>query len=263
MTLETPIVKTSTQIVSLDDVSVVLGGRTILDGINAEIAAGEFVAVLGPNGAGKSTLLRVLLGLQPLTRGTVLIGGRPPGRGSALVGYAPQGRLLDHDLPVRGRDLVALGLDGHRWGVPFFGQPEKERRISEVIDAAGASAYANAPVGHLSGGEQQRLLLAQAILNDPKLLLLDEPLASLDLHRQQEMVSLIASLSRERKATVLLVAHDVNPLLPVVDRVLYLAGGRAVLGTVDAVIRPEVLSQLYGSPVQVFRAGGRVFVAAL
>ena len=250
-------------IVSLDAVSVTLGGRVILDEITAEIAAGEFIAVLGPNGAGKSTLLRVLLGLQPLTRGSVAINGRLPGRGSPLVGYAPQGRLLDRDLPVRGWDLVALGLDGHRWGLPLFGQPAKERRVAAAVEAVGATSYAGAPVGHLSGGEQQRLLLAQAVLNDPKLLLLDEPLASLDLHHQQEMVALIAQISHEHGAAVLLVAHDVNPLLPVVDRVLYLARGRAVLGTVDEVIRPDVLSRLYGSPVEVFRAGGRIFVAAL
>ena len=260
MTAETRI---SSGVVSLKDVRVALGGRVILDGITAEIRAGEFVAVLGSNGAGKSTLLRVLLGLQPVTSGTVVIDGRPPGRGSSFVGYAPQGRLLDRDLPVRGWDLVALGLDGHRWGLPLFGQAAKDRRVAAAVEAVGASAYAGAPVGHLSGGEQQRLLLAQAVLNDPKLLLLDEPLASLDLHHQQEMVALIAHLSRERGASVLLVAHDVNPLLPVVDRVLYLAHGRAVLGSVDEVIRPDVLSRLYGSPVEVFRAGGRIFVAAL
>jgi zinc/manganese transport system ATP-binding protein len=260
MTIRT---RAGTALVSLEHVSVVLGGRPILDDVNAELRAGEFVAVLGPNGAGKSTLLRVLLGLQPVSSGEVRIAGEPPGRGSALVGYAPQGRLLDRDLPVRGRDLVALGLDGHRWGLPLFGQAAKEQRISRVIAAVGADSYAGAPVGHLSGGEQQRLLLAQAMLNDPELLLLDEPLASLDLHHQQEMVVLIARLSRERGATVLLVAHDVNPLLPVLDRVIYIANRHAVLGSVDDVIRSDVLSGLFGSPVEVFRADGRIFVAAL
>jgi zinc/manganese transport system ATP-binding protein len=255
--------ETSAALVTLSGVSVVLGGRTLFRDLNAEVHAGEFVAVLGPNGAGKSTLLRMLLGLQPYAGGTVLVNGRPPGRGSPIVGYAPQGRLLDRDLPVRGHDLVALGADGHRWGIPLFHQQEKQRRVSEAIDAVGATPYAGAPVGHLSGGEQQRLLLAQAILNNPKLLLLDEPLASLDLHHQREMVSLIAQLSRERGAAVLLVAHDVNPLLSVIDRVLYIANGRAVLGTVDEVIRSDVLSELYGSPVAVFRTEGRIFVAAL
>jgi zinc/manganese transport system ATP-binding protein len=254
---------TSTALVALSGVSVTLGGRLLFSDLNAEIHAGEFVAVLGPNGAGKSTLLRMLLGLQPSSGGTVLVNGDPPGRGSPIVGYAPQGRLLDRDLPVRGHDLVALGADGHRWGIPLFHQKDKQRRVSEAIEAVGAGAYAGAPVGHLSGGEQQRLLLAQAILNDPKLLLLDEPLASLDLHHQREMVSLIAQLSRERGSAVLFVAHDVNPLLSVIDRVLYIANGRAVMGTVDEVIQSDVLSELYGSAVTVFRTDGRIFVAAL
>jgi zinc/manganese transport system ATP-binding protein len=249
--------------VQFSNLGVRLGGRTLFSGVDAGIRSGEFVAILGPNGAGKSTLLKLILGLLQPSEGQVLIAGQPPGRGSPLVGYAPQGRLLDQDLPVRGSDLVALGYDGHRWGIPVFGQKEKQRRVAAAIEAVGASEYANAPVGHLSGGEQQRLLLAQAILHDPKLLLLDEPLASLDLHHQREMVSLIADLSRERQATVLFVAHDVNPLLPFLDRVLYIAGGHALLGTVDEVIQPEILSNLYGSPVEVFRAGGRIFVAAL
>jgi zinc/manganese transport system ATP-binding protein len=250
-------------LISLRGVGVELGGREIFGGLDAEIRRGEFVAILGPNGAGKSTLLRVLLGLQPHSSGVVLIDGRPPGRGSRLVGYVPQGRLLDRDLPIRGRDLVALGYDGDRWGIPLFSQAAKQRRVSETIESVGATSYAGAPVGHLSGGEQQRLLLAQAILDDPGLLLLDEPLASLDPHHQREMVSLIAEISRRRSATVLLVAHDVNPLLPVLDRVLYIANGRAVLGSVDEVIQSDVLSNLYGAPVTVFRTNERIFVAAL
>lgn len=253
---------TSAPMVSLSEVSVTLGGRVLFAGVDAQVRPGEFLAVLGPNGSGKSTLLRVLLGLQPY-QGSVLVNGRAPGRGSSLVGYAPQGRQMDRDLPVRGHDLVAMGFDGHRWGIPILNQREKERRVAAAIEAVEATAYAGAPVGNLSGGEQQRLLLAQAILHDPKLLLLDEPLASLDLHHQHEMVTLIANLSRRRGATVLFVAHDVNPLLPVLDRVLYIANGRAVSGTVDAVIQPDVLSNLYGSPVEVFRTRGRIFVAAL
>jgi len=254
---------TTAALISLKGVGVQLGGREIFAGVDAEIHAGEFVAILGPNGAGKSTLLRVLLGLQPYSSGAVLIGGRPPGRGSRLIGYVPQGRLLDRDLPIRGHDLVALGYDGDRWGIPLFAQAAKRRHVNETIEAVGATAYAGAPVGHLSGGEQQRLLLAQAILDDPALLLLDEPLASLDPHHQREMVTLIAGISRQRSATVLLVAHDVNPLLPVLDRVLYIANGRAVLGSVDEVIQTDVLSNLYGSSVTVFRTSGRIFVAAM
>jgi zinc/manganese transport system ATP-binding protein len=253
----------TTAAVSLENVGISLGGRRLISGVNATIEPGEFIAVLGPNGSGKSTMLRALLGLQPISEGRVLVHGASPSRGSPLIGYVPQGRLLDRDLPIRGTDLVGLGFDGYRWGIPLGRSRKKQQRVRETIAAVGATDYAAAAVGHLSGGEQQRLLLAQAMLGDPKLLLLDEPLASLDLHRQREMVTLISDLSRERGATVLLVAHDVNPLLGAIDRVLYFAGGSAVIGTVDEVIQPDVLSALYGSPVDVFRPQGRIFVAAL
>jgi zinc/manganese transport system ATP-binding protein len=258
-----PAQRAATSMLSLRSVGLSLGGRWLFRGVNAEIEPGEFVAVLGPNGSGKSTLLHMLLGLMQPTEGEILLDGAPPSRGSSSIGYAPQGRLLDRDLPVRGVDLVSMGYDGHLWGVPLFGQREKRGRVAAAIEAVGATQYAAAPVGHLSGGEQQRLLLAQAILHDPKLLLLDEPLASLDIHHQSETVTLISELSRDRQATVMFVAHDVNPLLSVLDRVFYIAGGSAVLGTVDEVIQPKVLSELYGSPVEVFRTQGRIFVAAL
>ena len=201
----------------------------------------------------------MLLGLQDLSAGTVEVCGRTPRRGSSLVGYIPQQKSFDRDLPLRGRDLVRLGLDGHRWGV---GLPSRgaTAKVSEVIEAVGASRYADAPIGLLSGGEQQRLRIAQALLGDPRVLLCDEPLLSLDLQHQQAVSALIDARRREAGTSVVFVSHEVNPILPMVDRVLYLVGGRWAVGTPDEVMTGERLSDLYGTEVDVLRVRGRIIV---
>lgn len=246
----------------LSGVTVALGGRTILRDISLRIEHGEFVAVLGPNGAGKSTLLKTLLGLVRPESGSLEVMGETPRRGRSDVGYCPQVRTLDREIPLRARDLVSLGLDGHRWGLGGTSRRERDRRVEQALAQVDALAYANAPVGQLSGGEQQRLAIAQAILSRPCLLLLDEPLSSLDVRSQQAVVQLVDRLRRELGMAVLFVTHGVNPLLDVIDRVCYVARGSVAIGTVDEVIRGDVLSRLYGSPIEVFRTGGRIFVAA-
>lgn len=250
---------TQEPIVELERVRLQLGGRTILQDMNVAIYSGEFVVILGPNGAGKSTFLKLLLGLLKPTSGTIRVLGSAPRRGNAAIGYAPQHRTLEADVALRARDLVGFGLDGHRWGT---GWPSRTRNelITTALEEVDAQSFADAPVGQLSGGEQQRLLIAQALLTNPRLLLLDEPLSNLDLAHQQEIVTLTGRISRSRNVTVLLVSHDINPLLPVTDRVLYLANGQSSIGTPDEVITSETLSTLYGSPVEVVRALDRVFV---
>jgi zinc/manganese transport system ATP-binding protein len=239
----------------LEDGGVAYGRRFIWRHANLEVARGEFVVVLGPNGAGKTTLLRLLLGLHPLTEGSVEVLGGSPGRARHAVGYVPQRRTLDPDLNVRARDLVALGVDGSRWGIPLVGQAPRRKRalVDAALEAVGADAYAGRSVGRLSGGEQQRLLLAHALVTKPRILLLDEPLASLDIRSQGVISALIASVARERAITVVLVAHDVNPLVPFVDRVVYVARGSMVSGRTDDVITSETLSALYDYPVEVLR----------
>jgi zinc/manganese transport system ATP-binding protein len=227
--------------------------------LSLEIAPGEFVAVLGPNGAGKTSLLTVLLGQRRLSAGTVTVRGRPPRRGSAAIGYVPRQKAFDPDLPLRGRDLVRLGLDGHRWG---SGWPSRaaRARLEQVIAAVGATGYADAPVGLLSGGEHQRLRIAQALLGDPALLLCDEPLLSLDLHHQRAVADLIDARRRAAGTAVVFVTHEVNPILPMVDRVLYLAGGRWAAGPPEEVLTSPTLSALYGGEVDVIRVRGRIVV---
>ena len=245
--------------IELDQVRVQFGRRILLKNLSLEIRQGEFVTILGPNGAGKSTLLKLLLGLLKPASGRIQVLGRPPRRGNREIGYAPQHRALEADLALRARDVVGFGLDGDRWGIAF---PSRRRRalIEKALAEVRALDFADAPVGQLSGGEQQRLLIAQALLTNPRLLLLDEPLANLDIAHGQEIVSLVSDLCRARGVTVLLVSHDINPLLPVTDRVLYIANGQSAIGTPDEVITSATLSELYNSSVEVVQALGRLFV---
>lgn len=241
------------------------GAHPIWAGAEFAVEPGEFVAVLGPNGAGKSTLLRLVLGLLRPRSGHLEVLGRPPRRGNPHIGYVPQRRLVDTDLALRGADLVRLGVDGHRWG-PGLGGGRHPRwdRVSGAISAVGAVGYAERSVGRLSGGELQRLWLAQALVGDPRLLLLDEPLANLDVRNQVAVAQLVSRLSRQRGLAVLLVAHDVNPLLPVVDRVMYVARGGIAIGPPAEVITSERLSALYQADVEVLRdRRGRLFVVGL
>jgi zinc/manganese transport system ATP-binding protein len=246
-------------VVEVEQARIRLGGRTILEDISITVNEGEFIVMLGPNGAGKSTLLKTLLGLIKPSAGTVRVLGRPASRGNKDIGYAPQHRILEADLALRARDVVGFGLDGNHWGV---GLPNAGRKglIDAVLREVDALDFANAPVGQLSGGEQQRLLIAQALLTNPRLLLLDEPLANLDISHEGEIVALITKVCRDRNVAVMLVTHDINPLLSVVDRVLYMANGHIALGTPDEVVTSQRLSQLYGSPVEVVQALDRLFV---
>jgi zinc/manganese transport system ATP-binding protein len=246
--------------VSLRAATVRFGDRVLWDGLDLDVDPGEFVAVLGPNGSGKTTLLRVLLGLQPLHSGTALVADRTPHRGSGDIGYIPQQKALAEDLPLRGRDLVGLGLDGHRLGLGLRGRGERARRVREALEAVGATEYADAPVGRLSGGEQQRLRVAQALVGDPDVLLCDEPLLSLDLAHQRVVTSLIDRRRRAADTAVLFVTHEINPVLPLVDRVLYLVDGRFRIGPTNEVMTSEVLSQLYRTEVDVLRVRGRLVV---
>jgi|HubBroStandDraft_4_1064222.scaffolds.fasta_scaffold13813_5 zinc/manganese transport system ATP-binding protein len=248
-------------VLAVDGVSVRLGGRQILDEVTFAIAPGEFVGLIGSNGAGKTTLLRVILGLQPTTAGTVSVGGGPHARGRGLVGYVPQKIQLDPDMPVRARDLVGLGLDGNRLGIPLPSRHKREL-VDQMLEAVDATRFASQRVGNLSGGEQQRVMIAHALVSKPKLLLLDEPLANLDIRSAQEIISLLAKICRQQQVSVLISAHEMNPLLPVMDRIVYMAGGRAASGTTDEVIREDVLSQLYGHHVDVLNVHGRVLVIA-
>jgi zinc/manganese transport system ATP-binding protein len=248
-------------ILAVQDVTVRLSGREILHDVNFRIEAGEFTGLIGSNGAGKTTLLRVILGLQVATTGHVFIGGQPRTPRHSVIGYVPQKIILDADMPLRARDLVGLGLDGHRFGLPRRTAAQKEL-IDQMLDAVDATSFADARVGNLSGGEQQRVLIAHALISRPRLLLLDEPLANLDIRSEQEVVELVARIATEQQIAVLISAHDMNPLLPVMNRVVYVAGGRVASGTVDEVVTTEVLSQLYGHRVDVVHVNDRILVVA-
>ena len=249
------------ELLRLDGVGVRLGGREILRDVSFSIRPGEFTGLIGPNGAGKTTLLRVILGLQQASSGSVLIDGAPRAARGSSIGYVPQKLAIEPDVPLRVRDVVTLGLDGNRFGLRL---PSRARRelVGDMITAVGAQRYADARIGELSGGEQQRVMIAHALISRPRLLLLDEPLANLDLSSEQGIVSVLARLARAERVAVLLSAHDMNPLMPVMDRIVYVAAGRVAVGSTDEVVQPEVLSRLYGQHVDVIRVHGRILVVA-
>lgn len=246
-------------VVSFDRVDVRLGGCLIQKQMSFAIEPGEYVGILGPNGAGKSTLLKLILGILEPSAGKIEIFGQAPRVGNRRIGYTPQFHSLEASLALRSRDIVGFGLDGHRWG-PGWPNKLRTQKINQVLDEVGCLNLADASFGELSGGERQRMMIAQALLSDPELLLMDEPLASLDLVHAQEIVALTDKIRRARGTTVLFVTHDVNPLLQVMDKVLYMAGARSALGSVEEVITTEALSALYGSRVDVIRQADRVFV---
>jgi zinc/manganese transport system ATP-binding protein len=243
----------------LDGVTIRIGGRSVLSNVSLSIGDGEFIGVLGPNGAGKTTLMRALLGLIRPTSGTVRVLGRSPVRGNPEIGYLPQVRTVTPELGMRGLDFIASSLKGERWGLPITTRADR-RVIEQTLTAVGATELADRPLSDMSGGERQRLLLAQALLGSPRLLLLDEPLISLDPRHQETVIALIRQFCYDRGITVLFSAHELNQLLGALDRVLYLGRGQAVLGSIDEVVTAPVLSRLYGADINVVRADGHIFV---
>ena len=246
-------------VVTLDHATLEIGGRAVLKDISFAIQPGEFIGVLGPNGAGKTTLMRAILGLLPPSAGSLSVFGRTPQCGDASIGYLPQLRTVLPDLRVRGLDYIASSMHGQRWGLPSLSAADRGK-IEATLDAVGARDLASRALSDMSGGERQRLLLAQALIGEPKLLLLDEPLISLDARHQEVVIDVIRKVCRERKITVLFSAHELNQLLGAIDRVLYLGNGQAVLGPVDDVVTAPVLSRLYATEIEVLRAGGHIFV---
>ncbi len=244
------------------DAALAIGARPLWSGLTLDLYPGEFLAVLGPNGSGKTSLLRAILGLEPLTAGAVTIAGHQVRHGRRQIAYVQQQQRIDPLTPLRAKDVVRQGLDGHRWG---FGRPGGVpwNRVEEVLAAVEAAPFAEMPIGTLSGGEQQRVRIAQALIGDPILLLCDEPLLSLDPGSQRTVTALVDRRRREHNTAILFVTHEINPILPYVDRVLYLAEGRFRIGTVEEVLNSATLGELYGVPIEVIRRGQHILVAGI
>jgi zinc/manganese transport system ATP-binding protein len=248
-----------TAAVALDRATLRIGGRDVLRSVSFAVRSGEFIGVLGPNGAGKTTLLRAILGLLTPSAGTLHVFGRAPHRGDASIGYLPQMRTVLPDVRLRGVDFIASSFNGERWGIPYLTRAD-QMTIDAMLDRVGARELGRRPLAEMSGGERQRLLLAQALIGNPRLLLLDEPLIGLDARHQEITIGVVADVCRERGTTVLFSAHELNQLIGTLDRVLYLGNGQVALGTVDEVITAPVLSALYGTDIHVVRAEGHIFV---
>jgi len=250
---------TSDTVLEVKNVTLAFGDRKILDDVSFTLKRGELTGLIGSNGVGKTTLLRVILGFQRVTSGEVLLNGEPLGRGATNIGYVPQKVLLEGDIPLRARDFVTLGLDAHRFGIRRRSSADRQR-VEELLESVGARSFAGKRIGELSGGEQQRVLIAHALVSQPSLLLLDEPLANLDPRSVQEIVSLLHEISVRHDVSIFLSAHEMNALLPVMDRIVYLTSGRAASGTTSEVVQTDVLSALYGHHVDVLQVHGRVLV---
>ncbi len=246
-------------ILSVTDASAGYGDVTLWSRLNLEVHPGEIIAVLGANGTGKSTLFRAILGQLPLRTGTIRFLGEAAHKGDRRIGYIPQQHLFRKGTPIRGRDLVRLGVDGTRIGHPFATAATRAA-VDALIEQVGATAYADRPIGELSGGEQQRLRVAQALTGEPRLLICDEPYSSLDVRHQDDITKLIVRRRDTAGTPALFITHDINPILPYVDRVLYLAAGKHRLGTVGEVLNTATLSELFGSPAQVVHVGEQVFI---
>jgi zinc/manganese transport system ATP-binding protein len=244
--------------IAIHSATLHFGTHVLFKKLNLIVQPGECIAVLGPNGSGKSSLIKTVLGLNNLNAGTVHVLGKMPQTARDMVGYIPQQKSFDRDIPMCGRDLVKLGISGTRWFVRPTSTAENTR-IDVAIAEVGATRFAHKPLGQLSGGEQQRLRIAQALVAKPQVLLCDEPLLSLDLASQQAIATLIDA-QRKKGAAVLFVTHEINPILPLVDRVLYLASGKWVVGTPAEVLTSATLTELYGAPVEVLRVHGRIIV---
>lgn len=246
-------------VLHIEDATLQFDEHVIWSNLNLQVAPGEFIAVLGTNGSGKTSLLRAILGQEKLRTGRILLDGELVAHGSRKIGYIPQHRTIDAATPMRARDLLMFGLNGHRFGLPFNSRKARAR-VKHILDCIEGHELADLPVGQLSGGEFQRFRVGQAVIDEPDLILADEPLTALDLTQQAVIADLIDRERKDHSAAVIFVTHDVNPILSMVDRVLYLAGGRFKIGTPDEVLRSEVLSELYGSPIDVVRNQGRVVV---
>jgi zinc/manganese transport system ATP-binding protein len=252
-------------IIVAKNVSASYQTKTVWRDASFEIATGEFVAVLGANGAGKTTLFRLLLGLEAPVSGVLELFNAKPKRGNSLVGYIPQRRPIDNESRIESLEYVRFGLSGNKWGFAIDKSADKERALAlEALKLVDAENLASRPLSELSGGEMQRVFLAQALVGKPRLLLLDEPLANLDIRREVEIIQLVKNVVRSQRITALLIAHDINPLIPVVDRIMYIANRSIALGRLDEVVTSERLSALYDAPIEVVRSpGGRLAVLGI
>ncbi len=246
-------------LLSLENIYVSLAKRPILQNVTLEIEKGEFYGLIGSNGAGKTTLLKLMLGLLKQDSGKIETRQPKDATRQRLIGYVPQKIEFDRDIPLRARDLVGLGVDGHKFGISLSNK-KKWEQVNDILRAVNALEFADAKIGALSGGQQQKIMIAHALVGNPSVLLLDEPLANLDLKSQHEVIELVNKLRVENNISIIFSAHDMNPLLDVMDKIIYIANGKIAVGKVSEIINSETLTDLYGYPVDVLTYRNRLIV---
>lgn len=245
-------------VIECQNLDIRLGAHLILSGLNFQIKENQFIGIFGPNGSGKTTFMKALLGIIPYANGQVVVLGKTPQKARKQIGYIPQNRDMEL-FRLKGRDFIATSIHGHKLGLPFLTKKDLYH-IDSVLDLVHARDLAFIPLCEMSGGQRQRLLLAQALLGNPQLIIMDEPFSNLDPKWVKIILSLIKDLQEQRKLTVLLSTHDLNPLIKVMDKVICIGNHQAILGEVDQVITSDILTGLYGFPIDVIKTDQHLFV---
>jgi zinc transport system ATP-binding protein len=240
----------SEQVVDINDLWVYYDGISILQGVSLSVEKGDFLGIIGPNGGGKTTLLKVILGLITPSRGKVYVLNRSPKSSRHLIGYVPQYNPFDRDFPVNVHDTVLMGCNGTRGLIKRYSKEDKER-AQMALETVGMFTYRNQQLGKLSGGEQQRVFIARALVSRPRLLLLDEPTSGIDSAMQTDFYELLERLKKD--VTIIMVSHDISAVSIYVDKIACLNHELYYHGSKE--IEPEILEATYKCPVQLIAHG--------
>lgn len=246
-------------LVSLSNVTCAYRHRVVFQNLSLQIFPRQFAGLVGPSGAGKSTLLKVILGAVPPIAGTVMVSGTQiNGRHPAHIGYVPQIETVDWDFPVTVEQVVAMGLYRQSKRLPWLTTNER-RRIQNLLEELGIGSYVHRQIKALSGGEQQRVFLARALVGDPELLILDEPTSGVDLKTQHAILHLLGEINR-RGVTILITTHDLNAVARHLPWVICFNQKIIAQGDPDEVFTEAVLSRTYDSEISVFRQGDVILI---
>jgi zinc transport system ATP-binding protein len=240
----------NTNVINIEHVSVFYGDNRILDDVTLSIEKNDFLGIIGPNGAGKTTLLKVILGMLKPDSGSVSVLGSSPVISRKHIGYVPQHSQFDINFPINVRDVVLMGRYNKRGLARKYNKTDLQS-VEETLEKVGMLSFKDKQIGKLSGGEQQRVFIARALVADPKILLLDEPTASVDVASQTDFYNLLEDL--KQRMSIILVSHDIGVMSVYVDKIACLNVQLYYHGSKE--ISPEILEATYKCPVQMIAHG--------